>query len=189
MVQIHAGPPALSARGASGRDTSRPPSVGGASSSAPAWCFGHPCLTRPWSRGRSSAGRASGLQPEGRRFESGRLHQGWRGGVARTPLGSGERNRTASPALPEEGSLKMRWMGSVNSIDAMRSAEQNRKSVVKLQRVHGGCLGVQSRRRTWHSCEKLRGAVKQALIRRSPRSGNRPGLISWQHESAGNAGN
>jgi len=33
--------------------------------------------------------------------------------------------------------------------------------VVKLRRVHGGCLGVQSRRRTWHSCEKLRGAVSR----------------------------
>jgi len=31
--------------------------------------------------------------------------------------------------------------------------------VVKLRRVHGGCLGVQSRRRTWISCEKLREAA------------------------------
>jgi len=53
--------------------------------------------------------------------------------------------------------------------------------VVKLQRVHGGCLGVQSLRRTWLSCDKLRGAAQRAVIRRSPRSGNRPGLISWKH--------
>ena len=56
---------------------------------------------------------------------------------------------------------------------------QEQKSVVKLQRVHGGCLGVQSRRRTWLGCEKPRGAAKQAMIRGCPISGNRPGFISW----------
>lgn len=35
------------------------------------------------------------------------------------------------------------------------------KSVVKLLRVYGGCLGVQSRRRTWHSCDKLREAASR----------------------------
>jgi len=39
--------------------------------------------------------------------------------------------------------------------------------VVKLLRVHGGCLGARSRRKTWRDCDKLRGAVQQAVIRRS----------------------
>jgi len=60
--------------------------------------------------------------------------------------------------------------------------------VVKLRRVHGGCLGVQSRRRSWYSCDKPRGAVKQALIRGSPnRETGRD--LSPVSECTGNAGN
>jgi hypothetical protein len=59
-------------------------------------------------------------------------------------------------------------------------AIDNKKSVVKLLRVYGGCLGVQSLRRTWLGCDKLRGVAKQTVIRRSPRSGNRPRFISWK---------
>ena len=39
------------------------------------------------------------------------------------------------------------------------------------------------------ACDKLRGAAEQAMIRRSPRSGNRPGLNSWNRASGGNAEN
>jgi len=39
--------------------------------------------------------------------------------------------------------------------------------VVKLLRVHGGCFGANSRRKTWRGCDKPRGVAKQALIRGS----------------------
>ena len=74
--------------------------------------------------------------------------------------------RRASSALLFEN--KVNWFA------AWQPRMENKKSVVKLQRVYGGCLGVQSRRRTWLSCDKLREVAKQAMIRRSPRSGNRP---------------
>jgi len=33
--------------------------------------------------------------------------------------------------------------------------------VAKLRRVHGGCLGVESRRKTRPSCDKPRGAASR----------------------------
>lgn len=60
---------------------------------------------------------------------------------------------------------KVNWelCGTTVSMDfgpCWRTANEA-KSVVKLLRVHGGCLGVQSRRRTWHSCDKLREAASR----------------------------
>ena len=51
--------------------------------------------------------------------------------------------------------------GRVRTLVRLDPTANEAKSVVKLLRVHGGCLGVQSRRRTWHSCEKLREAASR----------------------------
>jgi hypothetical protein len=46
-------------------------------------------------------------------------------------------------------------------------ATEGEKSVAKLVRACGGCLGTR-RRRAWTNCEKLGEAVKGALIPRYP---------------------
>ena len=43
-----------------------------------------------------------------------------------------------------------------------------------MLRAYGGCLGCKRRRRTWQSCEKPRGAAKQAVIRGSPNGETQP---------------
>ncbi len=183
MVQLHAGPPlsrALHSLEFRARGQLRQ------------------TVSRTWrslngNRGRSSVGRAPGLQPGGRRFESVRLHHplpaSWQLPVAGV---------STARSHPVRNNVKSTWLrpsAFFENQDGLGTQVVERRasnivlSVVKLQSVHGGCLGVQSRRRTWHSCEKPREAVKQALIRGSPRLGNQAGFISRRRESVGNAGN
>ena len=153
MVQIHAGPPSWSPRPACGHGlrTSRPRYPGGV-----AQLVEHLVCNQAVVGSNPVASTSSSAQHRSAKVR---------------PL-FGRNTNNLPPAWWE---VFFENKVSRKNVEAPRST----KSVVKLPRVHGGCLGVQSRRRAWHSCEKLRGAAKRALIRRYPRSGNRPGFIPW----------
>ena len=185
MVQLHAGPPLLGAPIPLKLELEASLQV-----ASSRWLLGA-AFYGSW--GCSSVGRAPGLQPGGRRFKSVHLHH--------TPIQLTARRwrretRTSqSPCTEQRKTPELTLRVFFENKDGLGTqvvehrASNNVLSVVKLQSVHGRCLGVQSRRRTWHSCEKPREAVKQALIRGSPRLGNQAGFISRRRVSVGNAGN